>query len=330
MALHHASNEIPVAVNVDAIDVQLLELLTKDGRISNRFVASKVGLTEGSVASRLRRLIDEGILVIRPKIDWLAAGFNAHAFVFVRTACPPTRFIRSCEAISGVHSISILVGDQDVLVSVIASDFKELYNVIAQTTDHVDVISVEVQQTIDFLKFSHQASVLPLRPPLSLEDLPAPTIDLDEVDSQIMASLQIDGRMSYREIARRLGVSDGMIRQRSRCLRDSGLMRVIADRVETGAGRVLAMVGISISNPIEAINVLLRLPEAGTSLTSLGRFNLLFFVTITSDEPLSQWLDRNVRSLTGLRALCTWTVTEAPFLRSDLVRFVDHSSPSPQ
>jgi DNA-binding Lrp family transcriptional regulator len=286
-------------------------------------------LSEVSVASRLRRLIDEGILVIRPKIDWLAAGFNAHAWVFIRTTGPPTRFIRSCKALSGVHSISILLGDQDVLVSVIASDFRELYSVIAEATDHVDVISVEVQQTIDFFRFSHQASVLPLPPAVSLEDLPAPTIDLDEADLQIMASLQIDGRMSYREIARRLGVSDGMVRQRVRRLKDSGLMRVIADRVATGAGRVVAMVGISISNPMEAVNVLLRLPEAVTLLTSLGRFNLLFFVTITSEELLSQWLARNVRPLPGLRAVCTWTVAEAPFLRSDLVRFIDHSSPSP-
>jgi DNA-binding Lrp family transcriptional regulator len=322
-------SKIPVAANVDAIDVQLLELLAVDGRISNRFVGSKVGLSEVSVASRLRRLIDEGILVIRPKIDWLAAGFNAHAWVFIRTTGPPTRFIRSCKALSGVHSISILLGDQDVLVSVIASDFRELYSVIAEATDHVDVISVEVQQSIDFFGFSHQASVLPLPPAVSLEDLPAPTIDLDEADLQIMASLQIDGRMSYREIARRLGVSDGMVRQRVRRLKDSGLMRVIADRVATGAGRVVAMVGISISNPMEAVNVLLRLPEAVTLLTSLGRFNLLFFVTITSEELLSQWLARNVRPLPGLRAVCTWTVAEAPFLRSDLVRFIDHSSPSP-
>jgi len=51
---------------------------------------------------------------------------------------------------------------------------------------------------------------------------------LDRVDQQIVDLLRTDGRMPYREIARRLGVSESMVRKRAGKLLESGWMRILA------------------------------------------------------------------------------------------------------
>lgn len=51
---------------------------------------------------------------------------------------------------------------------------------------------------------------------------------LDPTDRQIVDLLRVDGRMAYREIARRLGVSESMVRKRVHKLLGEGWMRIMA------------------------------------------------------------------------------------------------------
>ena len=63
---------------------------------------------------------------------------------------------------------------------------------------------------------------------------------LDQIDQQIIAALAKDGRMSFREIARQLDVSEGTVRVRMGRLQDENLIRV------TLVGSPLALgVGVS-------------------------------------------------------------------------------------
>ncbi|MEX2541465.1 MAG: Lrp/AsnC family transcriptional regulator [Trueperaceae bacterium] len=57
---------------------------------------------------------------------------------------------------------------------------------------------------------------------------PAPYAQLDSTDRTIVDFLREDGRMPYREIARRLAVSESMVRKRVNRLLDEGWMRILA------------------------------------------------------------------------------------------------------
>ena len=41
---------------IDELDHQLIEILSKDARISNRKIAADLGVTEGTVRGRIKRL----------------------------------------------------------------------------------------------------------------------------------------------------------------------------------------------------------------------------------------------------------------------------------
>lgn len=56
----------------------------------------------------------------------------------------------------------------------------------------------------------------------------AKVIALDDIDRQILSALTENGRKPYREIARTLGVSEGVVRQRVAKMAEEKLMRITA------------------------------------------------------------------------------------------------------
>ncbi len=57
-------------VTLDAADLRLIELLTENGRLSNRSLATEVGLMEATVATRLRSLSRNHVLGVTATFDW--------------------------------------------------------------------------------------------------------------------------------------------------------------------------------------------------------------------------------------------------------------------
>ncbi|MDM8554751.1 Lrp/AsnC family transcriptional regulator [Desulfococcaceae bacterium HSG7] len=61
---------------LDRIDCLMIELLQKDGRISNTDIAKKISMSEATVRTRLNRLIDEGYIQIVAVSNPMKLGFN--------------------------------------------------------------------------------------------------------------------------------------------------------------------------------------------------------------------------------------------------------------
>ena len=77
---------------------------------------------------------------------------------------------------------------------------------------------------------------------------------LDEVSKAIVEQLQTDGRRSYAEIGKAVGLSEPATRQRVQKLIDAGVMQIVAvtDPMQLGFYRQ-AMVGIRASGDTRAI-----------------------------------------------------------------------------
>ena len=50
---------------MDDLDLRIIEILRQDGRVSNAGIARAVGVSEGTVRRRLKRLIDEKLIEVR-------------------------------------------------------------------------------------------------------------------------------------------------------------------------------------------------------------------------------------------------------------------------
>ena len=61
---------------LDQIDCQMIELLQKDGRISNTDIAREIGLSEATVRTRLNRLINDEFIQIVAVSNPIKLGFK--------------------------------------------------------------------------------------------------------------------------------------------------------------------------------------------------------------------------------------------------------------
>ena len=85
--------------------------------------------------------------------------------------------------------------------------------------------------------------------PIKTESAPEPAASatVDEMDETIIALLEEDGRRSYGDIGRAVGLSEAAARQRVNRLRESGLIRIVAISDPLRLGRaVVATVGIRV------------------------------------------------------------------------------------
>lgn len=120
---------------------------------------------------------------------------------------------------------------------------------------------------------------------------------LDPVDQQIVDLLRTDGRLSYREIARRLGVSESMVRKRATKLLDSGWMRILAisDPLKLGVPIVATTYASVSPHALESVtDALARLEAVRYLAIGVGSHNLVVESLHASLEDLHAFIQREL------------------------------------
>ncbi|MDH6422934.1 Lrp/AsnC family transcriptional regulator [Aurantimicrobium minutum] len=125
---------------------------------------------------------------------------------------------------------------------------------------------------------------------------------LDEVSKAIIEQLQEDGRRSYAEIGKAVGLSEAAVRQRVQKLTEAGVMQVVAvtDPMQLGFYRQ-AMIGLRCSGDTRAIaDKLAALEAVDYVVLTAGSFDIMAEVVCESDEDLINLLNEQIRKLEGV------------------------------
>lgn len=135
---------------------------------------------------------------------------------------------------------------------------------------------------------------------------------LDDTSKQIIAQLQDDGRKSYAEIGKAVGLSEAAVRQRVQKLMDAGVMQIVAvtDPMQLGFYRQ-AMIGIRVSGDIRDVtDRLAALPSVDYLVLTAGSFDILVEVICESDSQLIELLNTEIRQLPGVISTETFVYLE--------------------
>lgn len=133
-------------------------------------------------------------------------------------------------------------------------------------------------------------------------------VQIDDVSKAIIEQLQNDGRRSYAEIGKAVGLSEAAVRQRVQKLTESGVMQVVAvtDPMQLGFFRQ-AMIGIQVSGDTNAIAEQIgKLPSVDYLVLTAGSFDLLVEVVCENDDDLIDLLNRDIRGIEGVRSTETF------------------------
>ncbi|WP_166865208.1 MULTISPECIES: Lrp/AsnC family transcriptional regulator [unclassified Salinibacterium] len=131
---------------------------------------------------------------------------------------------------------------------------------------------------------------------------------LDDVSKAIIEQLQEDGRRSYAEIGKAVGLSEAAVRQRVQKLTESGIMQVVAvtDPMQLGFLRQ-AMVGIRVTGDSRVIaEKLSEIPAVDYVVLTAGSFDLLAEIVCENDDDLIELLNQQIRGIAGVQSTETF------------------------
>ena len=102
---------------MDELDRKIIALLQLDGRASNAKIAREVGVSEGTVRRRLRRLVQDDVVnvIAVPNLEKL--GYGTTALIGLQTG--PGRSDAVAEEIANMeasHYVAVTTGTYDVFV----------------------------------------------------------------------------------------------------------------------------------------------------------------------------------------------------------------------
>jgi Lrp/AsnC family transcriptional regulator, regulator for asnA, asnC and gidA len=300
--------------HLDDADLRIIDQLVRDGRTNSRAMVDAVGLTEETVGTRIRSLVDRGIIDITAIFDWYAAGYHWDFWVFVR--CEPGPLDVTSQdliALDEVISVQRVFGRVDLIAHVFCTDRSHMENFLSATLPRVSGIrDAEVLMSIDTVKRLQQFAWVPAKDePLRF---PNPVVSLDDLDYSIIAAVVRNGRTSNREISRDLGVSDATVRVRLRRLEDSGLLRIRAQVHPARSGMISARtwLGIEVQHlSAEQVAVALaQVPQAVTIAITSGRYHVFCYVLAQNQQRLLELVDEKVRSQPGVRSVEALPVIE--------------------
>lgn len=133
--------------SVDQIDKRLLAELQRDGGLSQRELADRVGLSQNACWRRLRALTDTGLLKgSRARVDRRKLGLDLVVFVMIRTrhhsADWLAAFRRHVLTIPEVVDFHRIGGDYDYQLKVVTEDMTSYDRVYQRLIAGVELDSV--------------------------------------------------------------------------------------------------------------------------------------------------------------------------------------------
>jgi len=150
---------------LDSVDLRLLELLQSNGRITNLELAEQLGLSPTPVARRWKRLEEEGyIRGYTALVDRKKLGYSVSAYIMVRLRSNKwqmaEQFERSVAQLNQVMDCSVVTGNADYLLRVVARDLEDYERFVKRELAVID--SVETIDSTIVLSQTVERSNLPL------------------------------------------------------------------------------------------------------------------------------------------------------------------------
>lgn len=135
-------------VTLDKVDLQILNLLQDNCKITNADLARELGMAPSGILERVKKLEQKGVLTqYMARVNPAAVNQNLLAFIFIKVAdglgCDATdKSLAAIEAIQEVHHITgedcylvkIRVASSNELMELMRSSFRDIPNIISTRT----------------------------------------------------------------------------------------------------------------------------------------------------------------------------------------------------
>ena len=144
------------APQLDDLDRQLIEVLARDARVSNRKIAVDLGVTEGTVRGRIKRLQQDGLISFTAITSFGLADSARMAFIGVQAEVSDVREVaRQIADLTQVNAVMLTMGRFNILAICLFNSLDHLHEVASDKILAIPgVHHVETSIAVKTLKYN--------------------------------------------------------------------------------------------------------------------------------------------------------------------------------
>lgn len=126
-------------ISLDDLDHKIIERLGHDARVSNREIGREFDLTEGTIRSRLKRLLDNRVIRVAAVTNANRLGNPILAYLWVEAdaAADIEDVAERLAALPEIGFVATTLGRADVLAMTLVENGNELTDFLHQTIDKI-------------------------------------------------------------------------------------------------------------------------------------------------------------------------------------------------
>lgn len=139
---------------LDAVDCQMIQLLQKDGRISNTEIAKSIGISEATVRTRLNRLIEEEFIQIVAVSNPIKLGFDIVGNIRIHVDIKKMdKIIKELKKLKPLWFIVQTTGGTGIDTEFVVKSLDELNELIFEKINRIDgIIKTETSLFLKYIK----------------------------------------------------------------------------------------------------------------------------------------------------------------------------------
>jgi DNA-binding Lrp family transcriptional regulator len=283
------------------LDLEIFRELQRDGRTPFVAIAGRLGVSEAHVRRRTARLTGAQVFSITAVADPRVFGVDCMAWLAIRAQ--EARATQVAETLVAQPEIDYVVqtaGAYNIMAEAACRSSADLYELLRRIRGMPGVQRVETSVYLNLLRQQFQWSMDGARRGVHASG----SVELEPLDVNVVSELQRDGRASFRDIARRLGVSEKTVSARFARMVDANLLQVIAVGNPLTLGfSAMAWLGIMVAEGArleDAATALAEVPGIDYVVLPTGRYDLMAELVCENRAALLRTLEQGVGAISGI------------------------------
>jgi DNA-binding Lrp family transcriptional regulator len=140
---------------IDELDRKIIELLRDDGRAPNKLLAAKLGVSETTIAIRIRSLRERKVMLVTLQRDFYSRGFDLQCLGDVYVAERPVEAVaRDLANLPSVTIVTMNFGSPELFIAFNARDRTDVAKIIDEQLAKVKGIDrIETSIALDIRKY---------------------------------------------------------------------------------------------------------------------------------------------------------------------------------
>ena len=145
---------------LDDLDYQILQVLMKDGQITNVDLSKMLGTSVNTVRNRIQRMIENKVVRIVGVTNPIKLGFDIHVIIGIDVDYPKMESVaESFAAMNSVRYVAYAAGEHDLVVMAFFQNIDQYFQWLTEQVAKLDgiqsmkvmFIGKEIKRTYDYV-----------------------------------------------------------------------------------------------------------------------------------------------------------------------------------